>query len=71
MALAVRSGLNLAIGDSIVQIPQSNGVRQGSPDSPILFSRIIADDLQGALHDPPPPNPPHINPPALRGSIYG
>ncbi|CAE7300179.1 unnamed protein product, partial [Symbiodinium necroappetens] len=40
--------------------------RQGSPDSPVLFSRIIADDLQRALRDAQPllgdnrgPPPPH------------
>ena len=57
--------MRIAVGDTITSIPQTNGVRQGSPDSPILFSRIVADCLEGALREtshmlhpskgPPPP----------------
>ena len=57
--------MQIAIGDTRTSIKQTNGVRQGSPDSPILFSRIVADCLAGALRDtshmlqpakgPPPP----------------
>ena len=57
--------MQVAVGDSLTSIPQSNGVRQGSPDSPILFSRIVADCLEEATKEtqhmlasakgPPPP----------------
>ena len=40
--------MQVAAGDTI---PQSNGVRQGSPDSPILFSRIVGDCLEQALQE--------------------
>ena len=30
-----------------MSLRQTNGVRRGSPDSLVLFSRIIADDLRG------------------------
>ena len=57
--------MQIAVGDTLTSIKQTNGVRQGSPDSPILFSRIVADCLEGALREtshllrpakgPPPP----------------
>ncbi|CAE6973291.1 unnamed protein product [Symbiodinium sp. CCMP2592] len=57
--------LRVAINDILTTIPQSNGVRQGSPDSPVLFAAIIAtalDDVLGrtSSHLPPKggPNPP-------------
>ena len=66
LALLEARELNIAVADEVVSVPQSNGVRQGSPDSPVLFSRIIADDLQEALRDAQPllgenrgPPPPH------------
>ncbi|CAE7552733.1 unnamed protein product [Symbiodinium necroappetens] len=57
--------MQVAGGNTLTSIPQSNGVRQGSPDSPILFSRIVADCLEEATREtqymltsakgPPPP----------------
>ncbi|CAE7361641.1 unnamed protein product [Symbiodinium sp. CCMP2592] len=55
-----------AMGGQSVNVPQTNGVRQGSPDSPVLFGRVVADDLEGPLNatqhllppkqeGPPPP----------------
>ena len=51
--------MQVAVGDHVTSIPQSNGVRQGSPDSPILFSRIVGDCLQQALQETQ-----HLLPPA-------
>ena len=34
--------MRIAVGDTLTSIQQTNGVRQGSPDSPVLFSRIVA-----------------------------
>ena len=34
----------------LFEIDQSNGVRQGSPDSPIAFGRIVARELDKSLH---------------------
>ncbi|CAE7824191.1 unnamed protein product [Symbiodinium sp. CCMP2592] len=57
--------VRVAMADTLTHIPQTNGVRQGSPDSPVLFGRVVADDLEGALQTtqrllplaegPPPP----------------
>ena len=49
VAGATRSQRSSRLGDQVVPIPQTNGVRQGSPDSSILFGRVIADDLEAAL----------------------
>ena len=51
--------MQVAVGDMVTTIPQSNGVRQGSPDSPILFSRIVGDCLEQALQETQ-----HLLPPA-------
>ena len=41
--------LNIAVGDVITPIPQTNGIRQGSPDSPDLFGVVIAEGLSRAI----------------------
>ena len=41
--------LNVAVCDTITTVPQTNGIRQGSQDSPDLFGAIIARDLQKAI----------------------
>ena len=43
--------MQVEVGDTVTSIPQSNGVRQRSPDSPVLFSRIVGDCLDHALHE--------------------
>ncbi|CAE7690139.1 unnamed protein product [Symbiodinium sp. CCMP2592] len=49
--------LNVAVGDTITPVPQTNGIRQGSPDSPDLFGAIVARDLQSAIHAAPTQGP--------------
>ena len=44
---------DIPICDTIATIPQTNGIRQGSPDSPDLFGAIIARDLQKAIDSVP------------------
>ena len=65
--------MQVSVGDTVTTIPQTNGVRQGSPDSPVLFSRIVGDCLEQAVREtrhllPPAKGPP---PPGVRGSVYG
>ena len=64
--------LNVAVGDVITPVPQSNGIRQGSPDSPDLFGAIIAKDLQAALAKAPtqPPDPQGRPPTPQSGGIF-
>ena len=74
LSLLETRALNVAVGDVITPVPQSNGIRQGSPDSPDLFGAIIAKDLQTALSKAPaqPPNPqggPPPPPPKAGGSF--
>ncbi|CAE7719870.1 unnamed protein product [Symbiodinium necroappetens] len=59
--------LNVAIADSITTVPQTNGIRQGSPDSPDLFGAIVARDLQTAISQAPTqPRDPKGGPPPPR-----
>ena len=57
LSLLQTRSLNVAVGDTLTPVPQSNGIRQGSPDSPDLFGAIIAKDLQAALQQAPPQPP--------------
>ncbi|CAE7943307.1 unnamed protein product [Symbiodinium necroappetens] len=64
--------LNVAVGDTLTPVPQSNGIRQGSPDSPDLFGAIVAKDLQAALQKAPPqpPDPQGGPPPPKAGGSF-
>ena len=52
--------LHIAVGDAITIVAQSNGVRQGSPDSPVLFADLVGEVLEDTLQEagPPPQTPP-------------
>ena len=69
LSLLETRALNVAVGDVITPVPQSNGIRQGSPDSPDLFGAVIAKDLQIALGKAPaqPPDPQGGPPPPKAG----
>ena len=46
----IRSDLMQISTDSgMLRVPQSNGLRQGSPDSPVLFAGLVADRLQDTV----------------------
>ncbi|OLP81019.1 hypothetical protein AK812_SmicGene38501 [Symbiodinium microadriaticum] len=57
--------LHIATGDHITHVEQTNGVRQGSPDSPVVFGALTAEALDravsqtahmlGEARGPPPP----------------
>ena len=57
--------LHIATGDHVAQVEQTNGVRQGSPDSSVVFAALTAEALQAAVsktahmlgdaRGPPPP----------------
>ena len=57
--------LHIATGDHITYVEQTNGVRQGSPDSPVVFGALTAEALDkavsqtahmlGEARGPPPP----------------
>ena len=71
MACTARE-LNIAVADEVVSVPQTNGVRQGSPDSqcslaessPTIFRRhsVMPNPSWGTTGDHPPP---------FWGGIYG
>ncbi|CAE7709541.1 unnamed protein product, partial [Symbiodinium necroappetens] len=41
--------ITLAVCGELLQVPQTNGVRQGSPDSPVVFSAAIGETLDEVL----------------------
>ena len=56
-------------GDTF-EITQSNGVRQGSPDSPIAFGRIVARTLDLSLQEAQAERPTQGEPPPEHGGSY-
>ena len=64
--------LNVAVGDVITPIPQTNGSRQGSPDSPDLFGVVIAENLARAIQRTPgqQPDPQGGPPPPKCGGSF-
>ncbi|CAE7730219.1 unnamed protein product, partial [Symbiodinium sp. CCMP2456] len=69
LALLQARELVLGVGGEEVAVQQTNGVRQGSPDSPVLFSARVGECLQNTLcqtqqqprggENPTLPPPPH------------
>ncbi|CAE7637897.1 unnamed protein product [Symbiodinium sp. CCMP2592] len=45
MSLLQARGVTIAAGGADTLVPQTNGVRQGSPDSPVLFSARVGECL--------------------------
>ena len=43
--------LTLAVCGELLHVPQTNGVRQGSPDSPVVFSASIGETLDEVLSE--------------------
>ncbi|CAE7307273.1 unnamed protein product, partial [Symbiodinium microadriaticum] len=64
--------LNIAVGDVLTTVPQTNGIRQGSPDSPDLFGAIVARDLASAIQAAPaqPPDSKGGPPPPKTGGCF-
>ncbi|CAE7191823.1 unnamed protein product, partial [Symbiodinium necroappetens] len=52
------------------RLPQSSGVRQGSPDSPIAFGRIIAKDLEKSIAESKHAKPSTGEPPPEDGGSF-
>ncbi|OLP90095.1 Retrovirus-related Pol polyprotein from type-1 retrotransposable element R2 [Symbiodinium microadriaticum] len=52
------------------RLPQSNGVRQGSPDSPIAFGRIVALDLEKSINEAKQMKPTAGEPPPEDGGCF-
>ena len=64
--------INLAVANEVHSVEQSNGVRQGAPDSPVAFAAMVGQVLNEVLGLPPstanpsPPTPMHITGPHSR-----
>ena len=68
LSLLHATEMNVEFGGETIQIDQANGVRQGGPDSPVVFSALIGEALQQTAAkattkqrtpDPRLPPPPH------------
>ena len=61
LSLLHAKGMDVQFGGTNVYITQTNGVRQGGPDSPVVFSALIGDTLlktaQRVTADPRGPDP--------------
>ena len=49
MQLIRSDKLNISTGETELEVVQTNGIRQRSPDSPVLFAGLVADRLGGIL----------------------
>ncbi|CAE7394441.1 unnamed protein product [Symbiodinium necroappetens] len=52
--------LNFYVQKHKVSVEQTNGVRQGSPDSPVLFAAAIGETLDAVLNQVNGGKPPHV-----------
>ena len=73
LSLLHAKGMDVQFGGTIVFITQTNGVRQGGPDSPVVFSALIGDTLlktaQKVTADPRGPDP-QLPPPPHHTAEY-
>ena len=59
--MLVNSSINVQLENETQKVEQSNGVRQGAPDSPVIFAAIVGQILNEVLGPParsPNPTPP-------------
>ena len=70
VSLIHAQNLEIFFRGEIFKLPQSNGVRQGSPDSPIAFGRIVATDLEKSIAEAAPAKPTAGEPPPENGGCF-
>ena len=67
----LRAGkITISFRDETFTLEQTNGVRQGSPDSPIAFGRVVSKDLEEAIQAARGDKPSGGNPPPQDGGSY-
>ena len=69
-ALIHAQNLEIFFRGETFKLQQSNGVRQGSPDSPIAFGRIVAKDLEQSIAEASPHKPTTGEPPPENGGCF-
>ena len=62
--------INISFRGETFTLEQTNGVRQGSPDSPIAFGRVVSKDLESAILAAKSHKPTTGNPPPEDGGSY-
>ena len=67
ISLVHANEMEIVFREEHFKLPQSNGVRQGSPDSPIAFGRIVAKDLEKSLAEAKHAKPTSGEPPPEDG----
>ena len=70
ISLVHANEMEIVFREEHFRLPQSNGVRQGSPDSPIAFGRIVAKDLEKSLAEAKHAKPTSGEPPPEDGGCY-
>ncbi|CAE7328182.1 pol [Symbiodinium sp. CCMP2456] len=70
-AALLRSGkLSINFRGTTLQLDQTNGVRQGSPDSPVAFGAAVARDLDDCIREAKASKPTTGGPPPEDGGSY-
>ncbi|CAE7807571.1 unnamed protein product [Symbiodinium sp. CCMP2592] len=62
--------INIEIAGESIPIPQSNGVRQGAPESPVAFGSVVAVDLDAAIAEARTSKPAGEDSPPEDGGSY-
>ncbi|OLP96103.1 Retrovirus-related Pol polyprotein from type-1 retrotransposable element R2 [Symbiodinium microadriaticum] len=70
ISLVHANEMEIVFREEHFRLPQSNGVRQGSPDSPIAFGRIVAKDLEKSLAEAKHAKPTSGEPPPEDGGCF-
>ena len=62
--------ISVQVSGESIPIQQSNGVRQGAPESPVAFGALVAKDLDASVQAAKPSKPHTDHPPPEDGGSY-
>ncbi|CAE7205716.1 kif1 [Symbiodinium sp. CCMP2592] len=62
--------ITVEVAGEAIPLQQSNGVRQGAPESPVAFGAVVAEDLDAAIRSARPTKPAGDDAPPEDGGSY-
>ncbi|CAE7557635.1 unnamed protein product [Symbiodinium sp. CCMP2592] len=70
VAMVHAQKITVEVAGESIPLQQSNGVRQGAPESPVAFGAIVAEDLDAAIRTAKPAKPAGDEAPPEDGGSY-